>query len=298
MSTYKSYNFTFTNWNLNSDKVFIAHDDIIKYIAYGLETCPNTGRLHHQGFLSFYNQRSASRKSLGVIGNLFKLNNDDLHAHIEPMRGSLKSNENYCSKESELNKHGDEPSQGARKDLMKIKDTLLKGQTSVDKIASEDPLLYHQYGRTLEKIEAIALRKKWRNWMTQGLWYYGPTGVGKSHKAYENYHPDTHYIKDLNVKWWDGYTGQPIVIFNEFRGQITFSELLDICDKWPKTVPIRNKESVPLLAKTLIVTSCHHPRLIYNKLDEDFAQLERRFVVEEMAWKCSEGNNETSEPEI
>lgn len=41
--------------------------------------------------------------------------------------------------------------------------------------------MYHQYGRTLNAVEDITLRQKYRKWMTEGIWIYGKTGVGKSH---------------------------------------------------------------------------------------------------------------------
>ena len=67
--------------------------------------------------------------------------------------------------------------------------------------------------------------------MTQGTYIHGPSGVGKSHMAFQGFTPETHYVKCLEDEWWDGYTGQPIVIINEFRGQIKLSELFDLVDK-------------------------------------------------------------------
>uniref|UniRef100_UPI004047B5D6 hypothetical protein n=1 Tax=Limnohabitans sp. TaxID=1907725 RepID=UPI004047B5D6 len=121
-----------------------------------------------------------------------------------------------------------------------------------------------------------------RTEMTQGIWYWGKTGVGKSHKAYEGFDPCTHYVVANDGGWWDGYTGQETVIFNEFRGSVTFSELLDLCDKWPKTVKRRNREPAPFLAKTLIITSSMAPEDVYRNIlsnEESLDQLNRRFQV-------------------
>lgn len=274
----KTNKFVITNWNLNSEEVFRRYDDKIRYLAYGLETCPSTGRKHHQSFIIFYNQRSTRPKNLDAIGKMFKLKETDVHCNVEPMYGSLKSNEKYCSKESELKTLGDPPKQGARNDLDKLKVEIFNGKT-VDEICEENPEMYHQYGRTLEKLEDIYLRKQYRQEMTECEWIYGPTGVGKSHRAFEGYNPKTHYVKNLNEDWWDGYTGQEVVILNEFRGQIKFSELLDLADKWPKTVKRRNRQPAPFLAKKLIITSSKPPDEIYVNCIDSLNQLDRRTTV-------------------
>lgn len=218
-------------------------------------------------------------------------------AYIAPAKGNAKQNRTYCSKEGNFTEVGTPPEQGKRTDLDEIKNNILGGQ-SVDSIVLDNPMIFHQYGRTLERIEAIALRQKFRNWMTKGIWITGPSGSGKSHKAFENFSPDTHYVKNLNEEWWDGYKGQPIVILNEFRGQISFSEILDLVDKWPKQVKWRGKESVPFLAEMVIITSIKTPRQVFVRQEgEPWEQFDRRFeVIELMEQKCSEGNIRTSEP--
>lgn len=218
------------------------------------------------------------------------------------MEGSLQSNNRYCSKEGELVKFGDEPKQGDRNDLKNVVKRIRDGETTADEICLEDPAYYHMYGRTIQKAEDIIARKKFRTEMTQGTWYYGETGTGKSHVAFEGFDPDTHYVKCLKDDWWDGYTGQKIVILNEFRGEIPFGEMLALTDKWPHFVKRRNREPTPFLAEQIIVTSALSPTEIYRKLngDDRMAQLTRRFEIAEVltggeiiwqtAQKCSEGN--------
>jgi len=277
----KSRAFVITNWNLNTEEVFNNNNRQIRFIAFGEETCPTTQRLHHQCFLYFHSPRGTGIRSLNTIGKMF----GPIHSHVEVMRGSFAQNEAYCSKEGVYTKLGDEPKQGARGDLTETCALIRNGTISVDTVACEDPSAFHMYGRTFMHAETIFLRSKWRTEMTKCKWYWGKTGVGKSHKAFANFTPETHYVKDLETKWWDGYKQQDIVILNEFRGQLTFSFLLSLIDKWPLMVSVRNRESVPFTSKLVIITSSKHPKDIFSNVlsdDENFAQLERRVKIKEL----------------
>lgn len=264
--------FTVTNYGLDTAECYQKHKDQIRFVAFGEETCPTTGRKHHQVFCMLWKKCASLKK----VANLFN------SSHVEPMRGKISDNETYCSKEGVYTQLGNPPRPGARSDIAEAVAEIKKGTITPDEIMLEDPTMYHMYGRTLERAYVLFLRQKWRTEMTQGIWYWGPTGVGKSHAAFANYSPKTHFIKDLTVAWWDGYLQQENVIFNEFRGQVPFDQLLALVDKWPHNVAIRSKESVPFISKTLIVTSSKHPKDVYAKTcldDEKLDQLERRFKI-------------------
>lgn len=227
----------------------------------------------------FKNPRATSVKALGKISKLIA------NAHIEPMYGSIAQNAKYISKEAigGLFQFGDKPAQGTRADLLDVVSRIRQGEITADQICVSDPDFYHQYGRTLSKAEDILLRHRHRTWMTRGTWYHGGTGVGKSHRAFDSYTAETHYVKCLEDDWWDGYAGQGTVILNDFRGQLTFSNLLTLVDKWPTTVKRRNREPVPFLAEHVIVTCDVHPSAIYHNVDPvRLQQLERRFKIVEI----------------
>lgn len=320
--------FTFTNFNLKLDyaKIIENEKEKVGYIAYALETCPKTGRKHHQGWLYFGNPRGWTGRCLQKIGLLFaskewrdtnklgkkqlELYNDKIAAkesewiklwgsdgapgeapkvygpcHIEPMGGSIEQNDKYCSKAGELIEHGKKPDQGSRGDLKNVIDSIGRGEKTSDDLCISDPVFYHMYGRTLCKAEDILLRKKYRTWMTEGIWYYGETGTGKSHRAFKDFDPETMYVKPLEDDWWDGYTGQGTVILNDFRGQLKYSELLTLIDKWPHSVKRRNREPAPFLAKIVIITSSLAPELCYKNVNaekDSIKQLRRRCKIYEV----------------
>lgn len=269
---FKTRLWCFTNFKLDFD--YKSYFETVKpqYIIYGLEVCPDTKKEHHQGFVYFPNQRGSVKAVAKELGQ----------CHVEMCKGNVDDNVAYCSKDGNVTEYGDRPEQGKRVDLCKMKDDLMAGLTTVDDILMDNPHAYHQYGRTLNKIEDIALRKRFRTEMTQCDWFYGPTGTGKSHQAFKDFNPETHYVHPLQDSgWWDGYTGQQTVIINEFRGQIQFSELLDLIDKWPKTVPRRNREPVPFLAHKIIITSALHPQACYRHVckGDSYTQLQRRINI-------------------
>jgi hypothetical protein len=72
--------------------------------------------------------------------------------------------------------------------------------------------------------------------------YIGPTGTGKSHRAFDEL-PGA-YVWD-GTKWWDNYDGQSDVIVDDFcdetdrKGMVTMNTLLRILDKYPCQVQVK-----------------------------------------------------------
>lgn len=83
----------------------------------------------------------------------------------------------------------------------------------MDDIDSE---VYIKYYRTLKEIgKDNQPRPEDLHSGTQvGYWYYGETGAGKSHAAYNEF--PSHYRKIANNKWFDGYQGEPTIILDDF----------------------------------------------------------------------------------
>lgn len=266
---------SFTSF-LESEPVYIKEK--MKYLCYGKEVCPTTGKNHWQGCVYFFDKVSIkSAQKLLNIGD----------SHMEYIQKSDDTDDavNYCKKDGDFKEYGVMPAQGKRNDLDSLKDDIINGVTKVEDIMIENPVIYHQYGRTLDKIEDLALRKRYRTEMTKGIWYWGKTGTGKSHKAFEDFTPDTHYNVPNDNGWWDGYRQQDTVILNDFRGNIPYNELLQMVDKYPYNVRRRSREPMPFTSKTVIVTSSLPPHLVYKNRDaeDSMEQFYRRFDVIELS---------------
>lgn len=261
-------NYVFTDFKLDAE--WLKQLRNIKYLYAGEEICPTTGKMHWQGYLILKNKRSWE-----FMKRLWK------DRWIKPMAGDIPASEEYCKKEGIVAiEIGEKPvGQGCRGDLNKLKEDILKGELTVDQILVERPFMYHQYGRTLEKLEDVKNRKVKRNWMTRGIWLQGPTGCGKSHIAYA---VDEKAYEWKNDKGWqDQYAGEETVIIDDFRGEIKYAELLKMIDKYPFTISRRGKAPAPFLAKIIILTSPLSPAEVYHNLAEhdDLAQLLRRVQI-------------------
>lgn len=110
--------------------------------------------------------------------------------------------------------------------------------------------------------------------------FWGPTGTGKSKKAWEEAGLDA-YPKDPRTKFWDGYDSQDHVVIDEFRGAIDISHLLRWFDRYPVLVEIKGSSRV-LVAKRIWITSNLPVHDWFPELDaSSLAALRRRLEVTE-----------------
>jgi len=269
--------FCFTSY---SESAIIFNNTDMRYLLYAPETCPTTNRKHWQGYIVFKSAKTLSSASKHLGCSVFIAKGNITH-QLNYIKGPYNEDGKTKPYNPDWKEFGERPKQGKRNDLDEIKDELLNDELTINELILERPILYHQYGRTLDKIEDLKMRQKFRTKMTECIWYYGPTGVGKSHKAFENYHPDTHYVVPKDNGWWDKYTQQRIVILNDFRGEITYNELLQMIDKWPFDVKRRGREPMPFTSELVIITSSLPPEKVYWHRDEEdkIEQLLRRVKV-------------------
>lgn len=200
-------------------------------------------------------------------------------AHIESMKGSILQASEYCKKDGKVHEWGEIPKQGKSKPLLDVVGRLRTGE-KFDQLCDEDEsamvLVKHHRGlkflqATLSR--AIPLRKK------TIVWLYGSTGVGKTYSA-RQVALDTglrYWISNEDLRWFDGYTDQRIVIFDDLRHKhCTFQYLLRLLDQYELDVQIKG-DYVRWNPEVIFITAPYSPRQMWNlRVEEDIRQLERR----------------------
>lgn len=257
-----SRHFVFTSYE-TAEPLF---RDWMEYLIYGKETCPTTGRKHWQCHVICKRKRPLK----SVIKSLYP-------CHVEISKDP-EASRTYCKKEGDFKEHGNWISQGTRSDLKDIVSKVISGEINCDYLLGEDPAKIHQYGRTLEKAEDLRLKKQKRDFMPSCHWLYGPTGVGKTRSVVSE-EKDLYFFPYEKNGWWDNYSGQEAILFDDFRGQLPMNEILRICDRYDYTVPRRGRAPVPLMAKRIYFTCCKRPEEVFKE-NESMDQLLRRVVVQ------------------
>lgn len=214
----------------------IAEGDM-EFCAYGAEVCPETGSLHYQAYCCFANARHEN-----AVRKIFA------PCHVEVMHGSLKQNETYCSKESQLVKLGVEPSQGERTDLLKVKRKLDDGERTmvVAEQAEYFPIIakhsrfFKEYSNHVRMNASIS-----QGYLAKIVYVYtGPTGSGKSSTVrarHESEPRELYTMPDLTLKWAGNYDGQRVVLFDDVAsGNImSITDFLRYTDGYPIEVPVK-----------------------------------------------------------
>ena len=172
--------------------------------------------------------------------------------HWEVRRGSQKQAIDYCSKEDTKIagpwEFGEKKCAGKRTDLDAAKAVLDEGGEVID-IADTDFQAYCKYHKAFDRYKREITPH--RNWEMEVLVYWGDSGTGKTRKAHED-HPDA-YFKP-HGDWWDGYTGQETVVIDDFYGQMSWTFLLQLLDRYKLMVP--NKGGFhQFVSKRIIFTS-------------------------------------------
>lgn len=214
----------------------------VKYAVWQLEI-GDEGTVHYQGYLSFEEPvRMAFIKSL-----------EGLHgAHLQKRRGTKLQAMTYNSKDdTRLEGPYWWPSQefvvaccnggekGKRNDLIELA-TMVKASLTDHEIADYRPQYVIKFQRGIHALRSAHFTDGRDASEIDSVVYVGPTGTGKSRRLRLECPPGRDWFWVAKGKWFDGYQGEPGLVFDEFRASwMSHSELLSLIDVYPKRVEFK-----------------------------------------------------------
>lgn len=263
------------------DKLFELGADSIRYVIWQIE---KVGNLHVQAYI-----QHTKLISWKVMKERYPT------AHIEVAKASYEDNKVYCTK---LDSFVEGPWEigvpmvgGQRSDLLHLK-ALVDANEPEKVLWQEEFATMIRYWKSIERYRNSIQEKK--EWPIIVIVLTGRTNIGKSRFVHEHATSKGPYFKQCNKDWFTGYWGETDVVFDEFYGsRFTYSQLLQILDRYPFTVGTKGGE-VNFIPKRIWITSNAQPwewypnmtdcqalmrRLTYHRHVEDF---EMEFPTEEV----------------
>lgn len=293
-SSQRARNWAFTLFDFSREDIaaLSTPNARIQYLCFSEETCPDSGRAHLQGYVSFKNPWRLQ----GIRAFFHEWIRDTCNPHLEAAKGSYAQNRAYIEgpwtskdgkKEKPLNETfidwGTPPvGQGKRTDLDLVTDAIHAGASEYE-IAVNYSSQYVKFHGGIQKL--LAKVSPPRDFKTKVFWLWGPTGAGKTRFVMDNWQDV--YVKNPENKWWDGYHGQETVLMDDFRfcKEIPLTVILRLFDRYPMTVEVKCG-TTNFCPKRIFLTSPSSLNQMLSKTcyewigEENTAQITRRITAE------------------
>lgn len=189
--------------------------------------------------------------------------------HLEERKGTKQQMYDYVTKSDtkigETFSNGEidlTEEQGRRSDLMDIVAMVKDGATDYE-IIDLYPSQYLLYHKHIESVRELYLQKKFGNVRRldlQVVYIYGAPNVGKTRYVQDKYGDDKVFrMSDYGTQWnnerFDGYHGEDIILFEEFRSSIKIAHMLQYLDVYPVQLPARYHNKMACYTKVYIVSN-------------------------------------------
>ena len=230
--------------------------------------------------------------------------------HFEPTKGTKQQAEDYINKVGKFEEKGEsvlyicrhgqiKAASGQRSDLEIIETLINDGATPLE--VMDYSLSYRRFEKM---IRDAYFRKRYKETPSvrevKVHYITGEAGSGKSYtysQLCDSKGQDSIcFITDYENGGFDIYAGQPILFLDEYKGQLKFSTLLTVLDRYKSQVHARYTNAIALWDEVYI-TSVYPPNELYKKMVEQedrgidkMQQLLRRITDITYCWKDTEGN--------
>lgn len=192
-------------------------------------------------------------------------------AHIDYCRGLAQENRDYIRKEGKykggikeetnlkdtFEENGDCPTErpGQRNDLIELYDMVKAGMDTYDILEADPSYMQHfdKIDRCRQVIKEKEFRERFRELNVE--YWSGTTGTNKTRTVMEHFgYANVYRVTDYKNPF-DGYRGQDVVVFEEFHGNFSISEMLVLLDGYPLDLPCRYNNKTACYTKVYILSN-------------------------------------------
>lgn len=216
----------------------LQETDIVYMIA-GKEK-GSQGTFHLQGYTEFSSQMRIPQVKR-ILGTQ--------RLHLEKSIADQAANREYCAKEGDLllelgtpkpkrgSKGGKARASQLDERLHSLKDLIDEGG-NIESCWDHDFSAMVRYGRGIYDYAILKGRDREPPKVTV---ITGAAGTGKTRFVYDN--ARIFFDNDIwsypGQGWFDGYQGQQVALFDDFRGDVPFDLMLKVLDRYPIRVPVK-----------------------------------------------------------
>lgn len=266
----ESRSWCFTDYELLDWKEIFQWENM-RYVCWGRETCPKTGKVHYQGW--FQLERKRRMKSLSKTFKSKQL-------FLTICKGTHAQNDTYCKKEGEYKSLGQYKTERQRTDLYDVHEAIMKGST-ITEIQEEFPSQFYKYANNINK--GIQLQETKRNRGKQRdikvVLLTGPTGCGKTSFAMKQ--KDLFKKEGGSLKWFDGYDGEKCLLIDEYANQVPITQLLPLLDRYPLQLEVKGSMTWAKWDKVYITTNL---RELHEQANPEHKKALARRITHTVSW--------------
>lgn len=241
------------------------------YLVTCDDICPETQKKHGHAFIYFKNPITLTgvKKLFGKdchVENFIASNSEC----IKYVKGQIHDEEKL---KTNILEHGVMPMDNGKHRIQEV----VEQYNSITEVMENEPRLYVQYRNGLRD---LMQEKKSKNRFIKEpkvVWIYGPTGTGKTDRAFNAGARNVDYNNGFFSDWGDS----KVISIEEMNGQIPYKTLLKLTDRYHNYYEVNIKGGSKLVdLDEIYITSSKHPMECYPNQDkrDSIAQLLRRIT--------------------
>lgn len=243
----------------------------VRYVCGQLEVGEISGIHHFQGYVQLKRAQRMSwwKKNIHPTAK-FKVQsgNDTSNQHcVDYCRKSETLLEDYYFKEFGTFA----PGQGFRTDIIGAIDAIEEGATELDLLKTGYEGIIMKYPKMYSKVKELThifFREIKRELIVMCGWPRKGKGMEIRRELIDK--PRSYYGKKMSSKgeWFNGYSGEKVLIIQEFEGGIDRARWKDIFDPWEDALVELKGYSVWMCADVVYITSNVHPMHWWKDMSE------------------------------